>query len=246
MSRGRALTLAVAAAAGIALALGLGVVISAPDTALPWSVISSAGVTESSSTSYRIGATVGQPGPGGSAGSVSYTLGAGSWNGVFIDADGDTLEDPADNCPGEPNPGQLNTDKDNETLQFRLGTGSPPPIVAGDPQGDACDTDDDNDLFSDADERKIFGVAVGSAEERFPCPTGTVVDSWPPDVFPAGTPNNLVNINDLVAVLGFFGQSFGDGGYLVRFDIFQPGTTININDLVAVLGFFGQSCQEPP
>ena len=165
------------------------------------------------------------------------------------DFDTDNIVDACDNCPGDYNAAQLNTDKDNETAQFRLGTGTPP-ILAGDPQGDACDTDDANDLFSDADERTIFGVAVGSAEERTPCRTGSVVDPWAPDLFPSvsagGQPNRLVNINDLVAVLGFFGQSFGDGGYLVRFDIFDPGVTININDLVAVLGFFGQSCQPPP
>ena len=46
------------------------------------------------------------------------------------DADGDGVADTGDNCPTNSNPDQLNTD--------------------GDGQGDACDSDDDNDGFTDA------------------------------------------------------------------------------------------------
>jgi Leucine-rich repeat (LRR) protein len=49
-----------------------------------------------------------------------------------FDADSDQVGDNADNCPNVSNPSQVNTDRDSE--------------------GDACDADDDNDGFSDAQE----------------------------------------------------------------------------------------------
>ena len=52
------------------------------------------------------------------------------------DIDGDGVYDYLDNCPFDPNIDQLNTD--------------------GDPLGDACDPDDDNDGLSDVDEA-IYG-----------------------------------------------------------------------------------------
>ncbi len=67
-------------------------------------------------------------------------------------------------------------------------------------------------------------------------------DYHPANVFGS---DRTININDLVAVLGFFGTSLGGPGYLARMDVFDPGVTININDLVAVLGFFGVSCLAP-
>lgn len=54
------------------------------------------------------------------------------------DQDGDGLLDSEDNCPAIPNPGQENSDSD--------------------PQGDACDTDDDDDGLPDAEE-----VAMGTS-----------------------------------------------------------------------------------
>ena len=53
----------------------------------------------------------------------------------FADADGDAVPDPIDNCPAVANPDQLDTD--------------------GDTQGDACDTDDDDDGLTDDEEAAL-------------------------------------------------------------------------------------------
>jgi hypothetical protein len=54
------------------------------------------------------------------------------------DGDGDGILSPTDNCLDIANTGQTNTD--------------------GDPQGNACDLDDDNDGLSDDDEIGIYGT----------------------------------------------------------------------------------------
>jgi hypothetical protein len=61
----------------------------------------------------------------------SIVIGSGACN----DSDGDTVPDSIDNCPNTPNIDQLNFDQ-----QY------------GDTQGDACDTDDDNDGLLDTGE----------------------------------------------------------------------------------------------
>ena len=56
-------------------------------------------------------------------------------SGACTDSDGDTVPDANDNCPNHPNIDQLNFD-----------------APYGDTQGDACDTDDDNDGLLDTSE----------------------------------------------------------------------------------------------
>ena len=106
--------------------------------------------------------------------------------------------------------------------------------------------DDDCDGFTTADERIIFGVAPGSDEELTPCRTDTVVDPWPPDTFPAVTPDRLVDGQDQVAFLPALFKGFGQPGYSARLDIFEPGTVIDGQDLVVMLPFMFKSCQPPP
>ena len=172
------------------------------------------------------------------------------------DSDGDGVPNTSDNCPSIPNgPGeagiagvgnQTNTDVANEGDGFRLGAGSPPPILLGDVDGDACDDDDDNDGFSDADERIISAAAVGSPQELTPCRTAILDDPWPPDVFgTGGLPDRLVDGQDMVSFLPSLFSSVGDGAYDPRLDIFQPGAIIDGQDMVAMLPFLFMSCTAP-
>jgi hypothetical protein len=65
-----------------------------------------------------------------------------------LDSDNDSVGDNADNCPSLSNSDQLNTD--------------------GDSEGDACDSDDDNDGFSD-DQEELDGT---NPKSRFSCRSG--------------------------------------------------------------------------
>ena len=78
MSRRILLALVVVGAAGLVLALGVGVVLTAPDTTIPWSAFGSGGGT-SSSTNYDVGSTAGQSSAIGESASTSYDLCAGFW-----------------------------------------------------------------------------------------------------------------------------------------------------------------------
>jgi titin len=67
------------------------------------------------------------------------------------DTDCDGLLDASDNCPSNQNPGQENTDR-NFIDQTGPSTQDDRTVANSDAAGDACDTDDDNDGLTDADE----------------------------------------------------------------------------------------------
>jgi len=73
-----------------------------------------------------------------------------------------------------------------------------------------------------------------------------VDDPWPPDTFPTGNPDRLVDGQDMVAFLSRMFKGVGDTGYTTRVDIFDPGNLIDRQDLVAVLPFLFNECQSPP
>ena len=74
---------------------------------------------------------------------------------VQPDADGDTTPDAVDNCPGVPNPDQLNTDKNY-------------PKAGDGPRGDACEDDDDNDGWEDNEPAGAGGAGAGDAIKADP------------------------------------------------------------------------------
>jgi hypothetical protein len=92
--------------------------------------------TASTAGDYEITVSVGDSGAGTyNTNPAKFTLHVRAPE--ITDGDGDSVADANDNCPTTANADQANTD--------------------GDSQGNACDSDDDNDGFSDADE-----VAAGS------------------------------------------------------------------------------------
>ena len=101
MSRWSLLALTVAGVAAVVLALGARVVLTAPDSALPWSVFGSSGSSSSSlnyeldftvasgggsssSLNYDLGFTAGQSSPIGLYESANFRLGAGFWYGASV------------------------------------------------------------------------------------------------------------------------------------------------------------------
>jgi hypothetical protein len=136
------------------------------------------------------------------------------------DADGDRVPDFADNCPAVSNQNQTNTDMALETAGAS---------VTGDSLGDACDPDDDNDLYSDVNELQI------GTDTHDNCANGTWHNAFPADVnndtFSDGT--------DLVAVAGSFGLASPPAP--ARHDVVPDGF-VDGTDLASIGNFFGQQC----
>ncbi len=180
-----------AASMGAVLALGAGLVVGAPDTAMPWSVLGSGGSTTSSSASYDLGSTAGQTaiGPTSSAG---FQLGAGFWYG--IDKDGDTLPDSVDPCPSVADC-DMDGWKDGAELQY-IGT---------DPQDNCADNAVDAAWPPDFNnDGSITGFDLSAI-------AGVIGQSVPPasarrDIAP-DPPDGAVTGADLSAVAGRIGTS---------------------------------------
>ena len=130
------------------------------------------------------------------------------------DGDGDGVEDAEDNCPTVPNP--LQEDRDIDGL------------------GDACEDDDDNDNFTDADESYMTTDTLDN------CPDDTQHDAWPPDF------NNdlIVDIFDVNLLQPHFFSHHHDpppSNYDARFDL-NADFAIDILDLNILSPYFFTSC----
>jgi Thrombospondin type 3 repeat len=141
------------------------------------------------------------------------------------DADVDGITDSADNCPTVPNTDQVNTD-----AALAAGGAS----VGGDGQGDACDADDDNDMWTDSAEATIATNALDNCEGA----PGSGGDSWPADV----NSDSFSDISDVAFLTANFGAAVPPAP--ARYDIAPdpPDGFVDISDVAGMTSFFGQRC----
>lgn len=149
-----------------------------------------------------------------------------------VDSDGDGFNDGVDNCPSLANPSQSNND--------------------GDAYGDDCDSDDDNDGFSDTDETYIGTDALDECGlHTTTLPIYSL--AWPADVFSGVSipeTTDKVTIGDLssfVAPVRYLGTNVGTNPGDARWDL-SPGpgplpVDINVIDLSALVA--GQTGNPP-
>ena len=251
MTKRRVFTLTAAGLAGLALALTVGLVLTAPDTVLPWSVFGSSG-NASSSTSYDLGSTSGQSPPIGESASTSYDVCAGFWCGAGIPA-----------APATPAATQTPTETPTDTPT------ATPKNPNGDTDGDtipnAVDEDDDNDGCSDIQEAGGNEVIGGLRDPHY---YWDFTDQWI-----GGSKDGGVTIGDIGAVVARFGatrdppptkeEAFAEAltppsdlstyhasadrgpGLVPNGEAWQPlppDGSITIGDIGAVVAQFGHTC----
>jgi hypothetical protein len=207
MRRLSLLALSVAVVAAVVLALGPRAVLTAPGSALPWSVFGSGGGA-SSSSNYGLGSTAGQVSLPGQSESTSYALAAGYW-GRALDTDVDGAPNMTDVCPNDAN-------NDGDSDDFCAGNGFQPPMIGdndncpavpnagqenadGDQWGDACETADCINVatswFTPVGDGDCDGWTTDREDYLITDPTDACAatpgqnDEGPPDVWP-------VDLND--------------------------------------------------
>ena len=118
--------------------------------------------------------------------------------------------------------------KDNTFGSGRLLLGATPVDTDADGTGDACDSDDDNDTWSDVSE------AVIGTSPLLKCGT----NAWPADV----NDDTFADISDIAALTGVFGSPVPPAP--PRYDVAPatPDGFVDITDVARLTGLFGQHC----
>ena len=144
------------------------------------------------------------------------------------DTDNDGAQDGPDNCRLAANAGQENTDT---ALNAAGATHFGLPLPA-DALGDACDSDDDNDAFTDAVE-----LAIGTNPlDNCVAGPGTGGDGWPLD----NNQTSIANITDVNAYKGIIPNPV-DATHPKRLDLNDSGV-LNINDVFFYKGKIPSFC----
>jgi hypothetical protein len=130
------------------------------------------------------------------------------------DADFDGVPDATDNCPSEYNPEQTDTD--------------------GGDEGDACDTDDDDDGFSDQTEWWV------GTDPLVACPAVMGVDdAWPLD---QDMTRLITGTGDVYAYVGKIGCSLLTDVSCRRLDLDTSGLITGTGDVYMYVGKIGNTC----
>ncbi|UCH86829.1 MAG: hypothetical protein JSU97_10035 [Dehalococcoidia bacterium] len=150
------------------------------------------------------------------------------------DTDYDGVPDGSDNCPLNWNPEQTNTD-----VALAAGGASMEGVpLTGDSDGDVCDTDDDDDGYSDVLEWYMGTDPLSN------CP-GVIGghDAWPLDI---DMSTFITMMGDIYAYVGNFGMVVSGNPptswALARLDLDGNGTLTVIGDLFQYAGRIGATC----
>ncbi|MGB6896549.1 MAG: thrombospondin type 3 repeat-containing protein [Dehalococcoidia bacterium] len=130
------------------------------------------------------------------------------------DDDRDGVPDGSDNCPTDWNPTQTNTD--------------------GDSQGDACDTDDDDDGFSDAVEWWTQNDSLDDCSSEHA--------AWPLDM---NQDKKLSILKDVLKYRGNIGKTVAEYPEIARpLDVNADGKISILKDVLKYRGHVGDTCVE--
>jgi hypothetical protein len=147
-----------------------------------------------------------------------------------VNSDTDSHGDACDNCLTTDNEDQANTDEDLEDAGAS---------IVGDPLGDACDVDDDNDEFDDDVETYVGTVALDNCVGSPPGPGG---DAWPLDV----NADTYVTVGgDVLPYRGRLGATGGpppDANWLQRLDLNADNFITVGGDVLPFRGMLGEGC----
>jgi len=148
---------------------------------------------------------------------------------VTADPPGDSYGDACDNCLLVDNDDQANTDEYLES-----GGAS----VVGDPEGDACDDDDDNDGFDDDVETYLPTQALDNCT----CGPGPGGDAWPLDI---NMDCYISVVGDVLPYAGHIGAQGGpppDPNWLQRLDTDASNWITVVGDVLPFAGNIGAHC----